>query len=238
MRGSGTVRTLARDIDGDGRLDLMISETSGGFTDASSVTSIYFNVKGSWDLSAPDFSLSREKSIGADQLLDFDGDGHLELLQGRIPVTVFEIAEVILTRSFDAHMAIYQLAPNGSVPSIEPRYERKLGIPIDFDTGRLRGFIPSFRDDLNGDGYLDFLHSTDGTGLEVYLGNPEFDYRKRAARQTLPTSGVLRAGDLDGDGLPDFVLCNPRRVDAPIQVLRNRGSLPGTAPRLTTGGGS
>jgi hypothetical protein len=236
MRGSGAVRTLARDIDGDGRLDLMISETAGGFTNAKSATSIYFNREGGWDLGVPDLALAREKIIGADQLLDFDGNGRLELLQGRIPVSVFEIAEVILTRSFDAHMAIYPLAPNGSETS-EPSYERKLGIPIDFDTGRLRGFIPSFRHDLNDDGFLDFLHSTDGSGIEVYLGNQEFDYRKRVARQKLPTSGVLRAGDLDGDGLVDFVLCNPRKIDAPIQVLRNRGILPGTLPRIGEAGG-
>jgi hypothetical protein len=238
MRGSGSVRTAARDIDGDGRLDLMISETAGGFTNAASATSIYFNRGGRWDLAAPDLSLSQDKIVGADQLLDFDGNGKLELLQGRIPVTVFEIAEVILTRSFDAHMAIYRLAPNGSAPPVEPSYGRKLGIPIDFDTGRLRGFIPSFRHDLNGDGYLDFLHSTDGSGIEVYLGNPELNYRKRAARQKLPTSGVLRSGDLDADGLPDFVLCNPRKIDAPIQVLRNRRILPGTLPRLGPAPGS
>jgi hypothetical protein len=232
MRGSGSVRTLGRDIDGDGRLDLMISETEGGFTNAASATSIYFNKAGTWDLGTPDLSLGQEKIIGADQLLDFDGNGELELLQGRIPVTVFEIAEVFLTRSFDAHMAIYRLMPSGSDPPVEPSYERKLGIPIDFDTGRLRGFIPSFRHDLNGDGYLDFFHSTDGSGIEIFLGNRKLNYRKRAARQALPTSGVLRSGDLDADGLPDFVLCNPRKMDAPVQVLRNRGILPGTLPRV------
>jgi hypothetical protein len=238
MRGSGAVRTLARDIDGDGRLDLMISETAGGFTNAASTTSIYFNRGGGWDLAAPDLSLSQEKIVGADQLLDFEGDGDLELLQGRIPVTVFEIAEVFLTRSFDAHLAIYKLSPDDPAISVEPSYERKLSIPIDFDTGRLRGFIPSFRNDLNGDGYLDFLHSTDGSGIEVYLGNRELKYKKRAARQKFPTSGVLRAGDLDSDGLVDFVLCNPRKIDAPIQVLRNRGTLPGTLPRLGPAPGS
>jgi hypothetical protein len=232
MRGSGSVRTAAQDIDGDGRLDLMISETAGGFTNATSATSIYFNEEGAWDLGAPGLSLSREKIVGADQLLDFDGNGKLELLQGHIPVSVLEIAEVFLTRSFDAHMAIYRLASSGSGPPVEPSYERKLGIPIDFDTGRLRGFIPSFQHDLNGDGYLDFFHSTDGSGIEIFLGNAELNYRKRAARQALPTSGVLRSGDLDADGLADFVLCNPRKIDAPIQVLRNRGILPGTLPRL------
>ncbi len=230
MRGSGAVRTAARDIDGDGRLDLMISESSGGLTDADSVTSVYFNRDGAWDLTAPDVTLDSERSVGADQLLDFDGDGRLELLQGRIPVSVLELAEVILTRSFDAHMAMYSLSPQG--PPSKPHFDRKFGVPIDFETARLKGFIPSFEHDLNGDGRLDFLHSTDGDALEVYLGGAESRYRRRAARQELPVSGVLRPGDLEGDGLVDFVLCNPRRVDAPVRVLRNRGILPGTTPRM------
>lgn len=232
VRGSGTVRSAGRDIDGDGHLDLMISQSSGGLTDAKSVTSIYFNRDGGWNLDSPDFSLARERSVGADQLLDFDGDGVLELLQGRIPVSVFELAEVILTRSFDAHMSMYRLSDGPASASAEPVFERKFDVPINFDTGRLRGFIPSFEYDLNDDGFLDFLHSTDGTALEVYLGGPESRYRKRAARQELPVGGVLRSGDLDADGLVDFVLCNPRRVDAPVRMLRNRGLLPGTVPRL------
>ena len=231
MRGSGTVRATAGDIDGDGRIDLMISEMSGGLTDSKSLTSIHFNRRGEWDLEHPDLVLRREKSVGVDQLLDVDGDGRLELLQGHIPLTVLELVEVFLTRSFDARMALYRLSPDGSRGrQPKPWIERKLGIPISFDTGRLRGFIPSFDHDLNGDGYLDFLHSADGKALEIYLGGPESRYRKRVARQKLDVEGVLRTGDLDGDGLVDFVLSNPRRAEAPIRLLRNRGVLPGTPP--------
>ncbi len=233
MRGSGAVRAAARDIDGDGRLDLMLSETRGSLANADSITSIHFNRNGGWELEHPDFELRREQRMGADQLLDIDGDGRLELLQGQIPVTVLELVEVFLTRSFDVHLAVYRLSPDraGDGPP-EAWFERKLGIPINFDTARLRGFIPSLEHDLNGDGYLDFLHSTNGSALEIYLGGPESRYRKRAARQQLDAEGVLRSGDLDGDGLVDFVLYNPRRPDGAIRLLRNRGVLPGTAPSL------
>ncbi len=239
MRGSGSVRAAARDIDGDGRLDLMLSETRGSLTDAESTTSIHFNRDGQWDLERPDFSLRREKRTGADQLLDVDGDGRLELLQGQIPVTVLELVEVFVTRSLDVHMALYRLSPDGSGDGQpKPFFERKLGIPISFDTARLRGFIPSLENDLNADGYLDFLHSTDGSALEIYLGGPKHDYRKRAARQKLDVEGVLHSGDLDGDGLVDFVLYNPRRPDGPIRLLRNRGLLPGTRPSLRRADGA
>jgi hypothetical protein len=72
--------------------------------------------------------------------------------------------------------------------------------------------------------------------VEIYLGGPGSTYRERAARQELDTEGVLNPGDLDGDGLVDFVLSNPRRLDAPIRLLTNRGALPGTRPRMRSAG--
>jgi len=237
MRGSGSVRADARDIDGDGRLDLLISQTSGGITDARSATSIHFNRiqdsggarAGRWNLAEPDILVERDKAMVADELLDVDGDGRLELLQGRIPVTALELVEVVLTRSLDVHMALFRLDPGSKR---EPAFEQKHSLPFSFETGRLRGFVPSLDHDLNGDGHRDFVHSTDGSALEIYLGGPGSRYRDRSARQELDTEGVLNPGDLDGDGLLDFVLSNPRRLDAPIRLLTNRGALPGTRPRI------
>ena len=165
----------------------------------------------------------------ADQLIDVDGDGRLELLQGRIPVTALELVEVVLTRSLDVHMTLYRL--DSGAPR-KPVFEQKHSLPFSFETGRLRGFVPALDHDVNGDGYRDFVHSTDGSAVEIYLGGPESRYRERAARQELDTEGVLNPGDLDGDGLLDFVLSNPRRLDAPIRLLTNRGVLPGTRPRM------
>jgi hypothetical protein len=39
---------------------------------------------------------------------------------------------------------------------------------------------------------------------------------------------VIRFGDLDRNGLLDFVLHDPRRPGTPIRIGSNRGVLPGT----------
>ena len=44
--------------------------------------------------------------------------------------------------------------------------------------------------------------------------------------------GAARVADLDGDGLDDLVVYDPLDEKGAVQVLWNRGALPGTAPRL------
>ena len=233
IRGSGSVRCMANDIDGDGRLDLVISRTSGGITQAKAELRVFFNRNGGWDLEHPDAVFESSAAASADQLIDLDGDGRLELVRFSIPISVLEVVEIFLTRAVDVHLAVYGMGAQGRFDP-NPRFRRKLDVPIDFETARPRGFVPTFLFDLNGDGRRDFLSSRDGTGLEIFLGSDATDYRKRAAHQRIETTGVVRAGDWNADGLLDLVLYNPRQPDHPIRLLINRGLLPGSPPR--TGG--
>jgi len=232
IRGSGSVRSEAVDIDGDGLLDLAISRIAGGITDATSSTSIFFNRGGVWNLEAPDTFFQSEHGASADQLLDVDGDGKLELLQVWIPISVLEIVEVFLTRALDAHMELYMIGDGGRKFESDARFERKIDISLDFDTGRSKGFLPTIDHDLNGDGAKDLLLSRNGDGIEIFLGGEKSDYDKRAARQDVNSEGRARSGDLEGDGLVDLVIYNPRRVDEAVRLLRNQGVLPGSKKQL------
>jgi hypothetical protein len=237
IRGTGAVRTAAKDIDGDGLADLIISETGGGVMDASSDTYIHFNRGSGWDLDKPDFAFESKSTLGADQLIDVDGDGKLELLRVGIPINVLELIEIFLTEAIDAKLSVYPLERAAEAPAAPAKpdswFKIKLGIPLDFDTSRPAGFIPTVRHDFNGDGFRDYITSNDGTRLEVYVGSRKGGYRKRSARQKVSTEGQLGVGDLNGDGLTDLLIFNSRRVDEPLYLLTNRGTLPGTKPRIS-----
>lgn len=231
IRGSGGVTTEARDLDGDGRLDLLISHVSGSITDATTQTYLHLNRGGSWNLAKPDQIMTAEGILQSNTMYDIDGDGRSELAQVSLKFSVFELVELLVSREVDVELALLRFRGAEGF-SDEPWVRKKLSLPFAFDTFRLKGFVPVANVDLNGDGLLDFVSSDGGKAFEVFAGDALEPFHKRTARQEMSTAGVVHFADYDGDGLLDFVIFDPHNFDVPIQVGRNLGTLPGTAPGL------
>ncbi len=219
------MRAEARDLDGDGRIDLLVSHNRGALTDATSSTSLYLNRDGEWDLEHADQSFENDGAWTNDQLIDLNGDGRLELIRVSFPFSVLEPIELLVTRAIDAEVAVYRHR-DGVLFAPEPWVRKKLGVPLSFETYRPRGFVPTIQADLNGDGHLDLISSGAGERIEVFLGGPVRRFKRRDARQEADSRGRIRFGDLDRDGLPDFLLYDPRRPGVPVRIARNRGVLP------------
>ena len=224
IRGSGAVVATPRDIDGDGRLDLMISHVEGTFSDATTSTFIFRNRDGYWNLDEPDDAFISEGALGSDLLVDVDQDNQLELVRLQLKFSLFEIIELFLSSSVDSQLMIHRLEPDGHYGK-KPWVRRKISTGISFDTFRSKGFIPPVGLDINNDGYADMISSANGRGMEVFLGGGKKPFSKRSAKQKFKTVGVIRFADFDGDGLPDFVLIDPQEFDVPVQVGLNLGTL-------------
>jgi hypothetical protein len=226
VRNSGTVRVDGSDLDGDGRLDLLVSHAVGSLFSASTTVSIYLNRNGGWNLATPDQEFHTRGGLSGNVVIDLDGDGRPELIEARIPTGVLAVVKMLVTRAIGLEVSIYRHAA-GPLFDAKPWYRSRLDVPFSFETFRSRGFIPTLEADLNGDGIHDLLGSGAGDQLEVRLGRAEGGYGPLQASQPLDTGGRIRFGDLDGDGLTDFVLYDPRRPGAPVQIGINRGMLPG-----------
>jgi hypothetical protein len=227
VRNAGTVRVDGVDFDLDGRLDLLITAAAGSLFGATTRVRIHLNRDGAWNLSEPDQVFTVEGGLAGSVVIDLDGDGAPELIEARIPTGVLEIVEVLVTRAIDAEVTVYRRGENGLCDR-DPWHRMKLGVGMSFETFRSNGFVPNLEADLNGDGLHDLLGSGDGKRLEVHLGDTDDGWRRRHATQPLDTSGRIRFGDLDADGLADFALYDARRLGHPIYVGTNRGVLPGT----------
>jgi len=226
-RGSGSVVTTVKDVDGDDRLDLMITHVEGTFSDTVSTTTFYRNRGSRWNIAEPDDKFVSKGTLSSDLLVNFDQDEALELLRIQLKFSVFEIVELLLTRKVDVRMVVHRLQDDGRY-NPKPWSSKKISTAISFDTFRPKGFMPVGEVDLNADGLMDFVMSAGGKGIEVYLGGSEGPFDKRSALQKLPTAGVIRFSDFNDDGLTDFVLYNPQLFDTPVKIGRNTGALPGS----------
>jgi FG-GAP-like repeat len=224
VRNSGSVRCDLRDLDGDGRADLLVSHASGGLLHAMNRTRIHLNRDGSFDLANPDQVFDRQGGVAADELVDLDGDRRPEWLRVFMPFGLLQIAEIFVRRAIDVRAEIRRGSGTGRFEE-DPSTERSFAIGFDFETLRPRGFVPTLARDWNGDGKLDLLGSADGKAIEVCLGGGDRSFARCEPRQPLDTGGRVRFGNLDGDALPDFVLYDTRRPNVPVRIAINRGTL-------------
>jgi len=224
-RGSGSVVTTARDVDSDGRLDLMITHVEGTFSDTMTTTYFYRNRDGRWDLDNPDDQFENEGIFSSDLLLDIDSNDAYELVRIQFKFSIFEVVEVLLTRKIDSVIAVHRLMPDGRFAT-KPSSRRKFSTGISFETFRPNGFMPQAGVDINADGLMDVVTSANGKGIEIYLGTADEPFTRRTAYQKLVTTGRVLFADYDDDELLDFVLFDPQSFEAPVQVGRNLGVLP------------
>jgi len=224
VRGSGSVISTARDIDGDGRLELMVTHIEGSFSDAITRTDIFHNRDGTWNLAEPDDSFVSDSALGSDLILEVDQDNKLELVRIRQKFSVLEVIEMLLTQEVDSQVTVHRLGTDGHFES-RPWVKKKISTGISFDTFRATGFLAPTGIDLNADGFMDFITSADGKGIEVYLGKGRKPYARRTAMQKFPSAGIIQFADFDDDGLLDFVLVNPQEFDHVVRIGRNRGIL-------------
>ena len=230
IRNVGSVRVQPGDLNGDGRVDLLILNSSGSLFDAESDLAVHLNRGGHWNLEQADQRIDLGDGFSMVSLDDLDGDGEPEFTTAKVPGGVLEIVEVLLTSSIDARIAIRRRAKETPLEPL-PWQTVDLDIGFSLETFRSEGFVPRIAADLNGDRHLDFVSSGDGEELQVHLGSREGGFGTLHSRQPLDTVGRIRFGELQGDGLADFVIYDPRRPGSPIRIGWNLGHFPLSADR-------
>ncbi len=240
LRPQATSASLfARDLDGDGLVDLVLHRTFGTLLRSDATTRFWRNRGSGADPSAtPDASVAGSGGFGSIFLEDLEGDGRVEALQILVPFGVVQLVRALVTQTVQARLTGYHFEGAG-LGTPHPSFEQTLTLALDADDGRVAGILPTARGDWNGDGLRDLLHGESLERLALRLGTrgargPAFG--PVAARQNVPSADRACVADLDGDGLDDLALYDTRSAGGGVHFLRNRGTLPGTPPGLREAG--
>lgn len=171
------------DVDGDGRLDLVVSSNSVGERRL-----VYLNQGGEGWRSAPFNGV-----LSSAYHYDVEASG------GEIFSTFVQFKLV------DGKTT----ALNGIIayPFAFRETGWMNGKPVVWDRERTKVFFRMALGDLNGDGLTDIVAGRKTGGLEVYLQQPNGEFVKETAAELAsgPIVYDLRLMDLDGDGLDDIV---------------------------------
>ncbi len=228
------IRTLAGDVDGDGIADLLVDTGAGTLIGSHHLTEVYRNRGDGVSLDGgPDLRLAMDTGMASIRVMDLDGDGRPEFLQTSLKFGIGQVFRMLTSRSTQLELATYSV--DASAGKFQRTWEGSVTLRLDLARGRIADILPNVDGDWNGDGRPDLLYGVGARQLGIRLGaqGPEGPrFGSPVAEQDLSGATEYAVGDLDGDGLDDLMLWDPRDGQGTVRVMRNRGTLPGTRPAL------
>lgn len=204
--GASPIRASIGDVDGDGRLDLVVANQLGNSVSVLRNTSTSGFINSSSFAAKADFAAGNSPYGTA--IVDVDGDGRAEII-----VTNYLSNSVSVLRNIGAAGSI-------TAGTFAPK--------VDFSMGSANARAPSIGD-IDGDGKPDIVVASDNNNTVSVFRNtsttgsitassfaPKVDF----ATGSNPFDAAI--GDVDGDGKLDLVV--PNFVSSTVSVFRNTSS--------------
>jgi hypothetical protein len=250
---------VAGDFDGDGKLDLAVlyEDTASGHGQ-SFVTVLLGNGDGTFRVTDTHQVAPASDRILASGLAagDFNGDGHLDLVETNSDGTVnvllgngdgsFQDPVALHLGGNPSSVAAADLRGNGitdlivtSTGPTDPGVSVLLGngdgtfrAPVRYQVGTGAGSV--LVGDFNGDGIPDLAVISAGHTASVLRGNGDGTFQDPVSYLAGDTPTSLVAADFNGDGALDLATANFRSND--VTVLLNRNDGPGGPPSRAPAG--
>lgn len=195
--------TRLKDINGDGFPDLVITRTKGTVR-MQVVTEVYVASAPFVYPSEPTATFETRGALSMVYVEDVDGDEQLDLIFLNIPFSIRSLVNFFVRGkvSIKANVHLYDGKSFPQRPSF------KTSLTVDAPDGREQ--IAFTMGDFNGDGRLDAAFGKDATKLAVHVGDKQSFLKSKAwVNFAVPTFGVAKVYDLNGNKRDDLVLFHP-----------------------------
>jgi hypothetical protein len=149
---------------------------------------------------------------------DLDGDGRKDLVTVTLDFSLFQVLRVLATKrigiGLDFH--VWSQGPDGRFAPVRG-LDLSETLRMDLNDLKLER-LAQFAGDFDGDGRADFVHLGRGKNVTIHRGRPGCSYAAKPDL-TIPLEeepldvGLVRVGDLDGDGRADLGITRPLAPD-------------------------
>lgn len=215
LDGKWEATTTMKDIDGNGFPDLVVSQTQGTIN-LKVQTSIYMASAPFEYPATPTATFETVGAITTPVLRDVDGDGKQDLIFISVPFSIKTLINYFLRGKLSLKGEVHLFDGEGfpETPSFRAR--------MTLDAPEGRELVVFALGDFTGDGRLDVAYGSDKGKLSVFEGTKrDFVSSRPWMTFDVPTFGVARPHDLNGNGREDIIIHHPggehrKRIEAII----------------------
>lgn len=200
------------ELSGDGRADLVVRKSRWGVTDMETTLYIFRQQKDGRFPAKAEQTVHRTGFFNYQEYVDLDGDGRLDLLAPVAALGWSELAGIALSKSATISFVWYRNKGDGLFATeAEPLHE--LNWPVDFrNFGNILGSLPLWGTRLaKGEGReIVFFPGKKAVQVGRLVGGKEGLTLETVATIPAEIGSDALAVDLNGDGVDELVLTDPR----------------------------
>lgn len=213
------------DLDQDGRMDVIASQSHGGLSNRTSRTALYWGKGNDLSKNKPSQEFKMENTVMSVFVRDVNNDRLLDLIIPTMNLGAWMAGKVLITGGITVTWNIFLQQP-GHKFNTAPDRSFNTDLKFNISKFQLDSGIPNVFGDFNGDGFPDEAVGADKDLLVVNLRDGNGQLMGIQESIAIPSSMFNRAIDLNRDGKSDIVINYEEESDyaSEFHILMNRGS--------------
>ncbi len=204
-------RIWVKDINNDGRGDVIVSKAEIGIFGKKSAIYLFLNKEGTFS-HTPDQVLISESLLPEIYLADFNKDKKIDLLLNTGGFNLFSLIKLILMKKITLEYSLYLFEDNSF--SKNPVYSKSFELSADISEEQSESYI-DFLHDFDNDGFFDIFYFKKDR-IEVFKGKGKDFEKEPCFSYKINISSNYFIEDIDANGNIDFLFWKTKKKETEI----------------------